>query len=192
MGLTEILLLSVALAMDCFTISIVCGVIMKKRDWGTILRLSFFFGLFQAMMPLIGWFCTTWFADYIQAIDHWIAFGLLAFIGAKMIKESFDDDESQHFNPKEFKTQILLAIATSIDALAVGISFACTGYDSLGQLTFPLLMIGIVSFLAGITGTNLGLRFGLSIAKKYRPELIGGIILICIGIKILVEHLFNL
>ncbi|MCR5002900.1 MAG: manganese efflux pump MntP family protein [Bacteroidales bacterium] len=189
MGFLDLLFLSLALAMDCFTISIVCGVILKEKDWKTILKLSFFFGLFQAMMPLIGWLFTTWFADYIRAVDHWIAFGLLAFIGAKMIKEAFSEEEHQCFDPQKFSTQILLAVATSIDALAVGISFACTGYDSFGQMTLPLVMIGITSFLAGIIGSNLGLKFGFSVAKRFKPELFGGIILICIGLKILAEHL---
>ena len=102
-----------------------------------------------------------------------------------MIWESFGSEEEQHFNPRHLHTQLLLAVATSIDALAVGISFACTGYTVLSQLTLPLMMIGIVSFLFSIMGYHLGRRFGRTITKRMKPELIGGLILIAIGIKIL-------
>ena len=103
-----------------------------------------------------------------------------------MVWESFGDDEEQHFNPRHLHTQLILAIATSIDALAVGISFACTGYTMLSQLTLPLIIIGAVSFLFSIVGYHLGRRFGKTITKRMKPELIGGLILIAIGIKILI------
>lgn len=142
-------------------------------------------------MPFIGWLGTKHFAQYIEAFDHWIAFGLLAFLGIRMIKESFEDDEDKHFNPTKIKTQLVLAVATSIDALAVGISFACTGYTSIGELCFPLWAIGIVSFLFGVIGNLLGIRFGSSIRKRLKPDLFGGIILIIIGVKILLSHLLG-
>jgi len=188
MGIIDIILLAVALAMDCFTVSIVSGLIAHDGKSGEtwIYRMALLFGLFQALMPLLGWMGIIHFETYIEAYDHWIAFGLLAFIGGKMVWESFGDDEEQHFNPRHLHTQLILAIATSIDALAVGISFACTGYTMLWQLTLPLIIIGAVSFLFSIVGYHLGRRFGKTITKRMKPELIGGLILIAIGIKILI------
>ena len=190
MNQLDIWMLAVALAMDCFTVSIVSGVIVRRWLWGIILRIAFLFGLFQAMMPLIGWMGTNHFSQQLEFIDHWIAFGLLAFIGGKMIRESFGpEEEEKQFNPKNLHTQLLLAVATSIDALAIGISFACTGYRAFEQIAYPLLVIGLVSFLFSLFGYKLGVRFGKSIARKLKPELLGGIILIVIGIKILITHL---
>ena len=194
MNLLDIILLAVALAMDCFTVSIVSGVLFNGQwtmDKGIpLLRMAFLFGFFQAMMPLLGWLGISHFQAYMEAYDHWIAFGLLGFIGGKMIWESFGDEEDQHFNPSRFRTQLLLAIATSIDALAIGISFACTGFTELSQLTMPLLIIGIVSFLFSIVGYHLGRRFGKTITRRIKPELLGGVILVLIGVKILITHLF--
>jgi putative Mn2+ efflux pump MntP len=209
MNLLDIILLAVALAMDCFTVSIVSGVLFNGQwtmDNGQLstrsnnyplsifhfplLRMAFLFGFFQAMMPLLGWLGISHFQAYMEAYDHWIAFGLLGFIGGKMIWESFGDEEDQHFNPSRLRTQLLLAIATSIDALAIGISFACTGFTELSQLTMPLLIIGIVSFLFSIVGYHLGRRFGKTITRRIKPELLGGVILILIGVKILITHLF--
>ena len=197
MSLIDIILLAVALAMDCLTVSIVSGVIevkseeVKSEKWW-IIRMALLFGLFQAMMPLIGWLGISHFQAYMEAYDHWIAFAMLGFIGGRMVWESFSPDTEQHFNPRRLRTQLLLAIATSIDALAVGISFACTGYTAVGQLTLPLIIIGVVSFLFSLIGYRLGARFGRSIAQRLKPELFGGIILIGIGVKILAEHLFGL
>jgi len=192
MSLFEIIVMAIALAMDCFTISIVSGVILKKRLWSTILRMSFLFGLFQAGMPFIGWLCTSYFAHYIEAYDHWIAFSLLAFLGIKMIRESFSEEEEHHFNPRNLGTQIALAVATSIDALAVGISFACMGYRTLGDMLLPLVIIGVASFVFSVIGNLLGIRFGASISRRLKPELLGGVILILIGVKILLSHLFEI
>ena len=191
MNYFDILLLSVALAMDCFTVSIVSGVILRRWQWGVIVQLSVLFGVFQAAMPLFGWLATSHFAHYVEAFDHWIAFGLLAFLGLKMIRESFLPEEDQTFDPRRLATQLLLAVATSIDALAVGISFAATGYDNLRSLLWPLLSIGLFSFLFGIAGHGLGIRFGRSIARRLRPALVGGIILLLIGVKVLITHLFE-
>ena len=194
MNLLDIILLAVALAMDCFTVSIVSGVLFNGQwtmDKGIpLLRMAFLFGFFQAMMPLLGWLGISHFQAYMEAYDHWIAFGLLGFIGGKMIWESFGYEEDQHFNPSRLRTQLLLAIATSIDALAIGISFACTGFTELSQLTMPLLIIGIVSFLFSIVGYHLGRRFGKTITRRIKPELLGGVILVLIGVKILITHLF--
>lgn len=185
----EHILIALALAMDCFAVSVVCGVIVRRWDTGLALRLAFLFGLFQALMPLLGWALTTNFSRYLQAVDHWIAFAMLAFIGGKMILDSFKAEEEAHLNPRNPKTHLALAVATSIDALGVGISYACTGYDTLSQLTTPLVTIGLVSFGMSLTGFALGARFGDVVNKKMRPELLGGIILIGIGVKILIEHL---
>ena len=157
MSLLDIIFLAIALAMDCFTISIVSGVILKSRpqEQGEIVaiaRMAFLFGFFQAAMPLLGWLGISHFQAMIEAYDHWIAFSLLLLIGGNMIREAFGPEEEQHFNPRKFRTQLILAIATSIDALAIGISFACTGYEHLSQLTLPLSIIGLVSFLFSIIG----------------------------------------
>ena len=186
----DLFLLSVALAMDCFTVSIVSGVILRRSVSAAVLRMAVLFGLFQAAMPLIGWLGIAYFSHYLEAVDHWIAFGLLTFVGGKMIKESFEADEHQSFNPRLLRTQLLLAVATSIDALAIGISMACIGYDHISQLTLPLLMIGVVSLLFSLTGYQLGVRFGRVIARRLKPELLGGLVLVFIAVKVLVSHLF--
>ena len=198
MNSLDIWLLAVALAMDCFTVSIVSGVILSdrfklfsKKGLG-VFRMAFLFGAFQALMPLIGWLATSRFSEHLEHIDHWIAFALLAFIGGKMVKESFEEEQEHSFDPQRLRMQLLLAIATSIDALAIGISFACTGYHSLAQLAVPLWIIGIVSFLFSVLGYELGARFGKSITRRLKPELLGGIILVVIGVKILMTHLLGL
>ena len=198
MNSLDIWLLAVALAMDCFTVSIVSGVILSDRfklfskKGLSVFRMAFLFGVFQALMPLIGWLATSRFSEHLEAIDHWIAFALLAFIGGKMIRESFDEEQEHSFDPQRLRMQLLLAIATSIDALAVGISFACTGYHRLSQLTVPFIIIGVVSFLFSILGYLLGTRFGKSITRRLKPELLGGIILVVIGVKILMTHLLGI
>lgn len=189
MSLLDITFLALALAMDCFTVSIVSGVIIRKYVLSVILRMAFLFGLFQAMMPFIGWLGTSYFSHYLESVDHWIAFGLLAFLGGKMIKDSFGSEEEAHFNPSKLTSQLLFAVATSIDALAVGISFACLGYKSVDQLAVPLAIIGICSFVMSILGNVLGVVCGNSIVKRLKPELIGGIILLLIGFRILYEHI---
>jgi putative Mn2+ efflux pump MntP len=187
----DLLLLSAALAMDCFTVSMMSGVILRRNFTMPILRMAFLFGLFQAAMPLIGWLGTAHFSQYLEAVDHWIAFGLLAFIGGKMVWESFhgEDEEHQIFNPLKLRTQLLLAVATSIDALAVGISMACLSYTRIEQLTVPLFIIGMGSVLFSLLGYWLGVRFGKAIARRLKPELVGGIVLIFIGVKVLLTHL---
>lgn len=190
-SLFDLFLLSVALAMDCFTVSIVSGVILRRGFSVAVVRMAVLFGLFQATMPMIGWLGIAYFSHYLEAVDHWIAFVLLVFVGGKMIKESFDDDDEHHsFNPLLLRTQLLLAVATSIDALAIGISMACIGYHRLSQLTVPLLMIGIASLVLSLSGYWLGVRFGRIIAKRLKPELLGGLVLVFIAVKVLVSHLF--
>ena len=198
MSILELWLLAVALAMDCFTVSIVFGVLLRKIEWRPILVVAFLFGLFQAMMPLAGWLATNSFSSLIEDYDHWIAFGLLAFLGGRMIKESFSDDEEEeeaeakHINPRKLKMQLVFAVATSIDALAVGISFTCLGFNTISSLFLPLLIIGFVSLAFSIVGSLLGIRFGKGVEKRLKPELLGGIVLIIIGVRVLCEHLFGL
>jgi putative Mn2+ efflux pump MntP len=191
MTIVDILLLSVALAMDCFTVSIVGGVIVRRPIGKAVVRMALLFGLFQAAMPLIGWLSTTYFSHYLESVDHWIAFLLLMFVGGKMVKESFAEEDSEPtFNPLRLRTQLLLAVATSIDALAIGISMACLGYNRMSQLTLPLVLIGVTSLLLSLAGYWLGVHFGRVVARQLKPELIGGLVLMFIGIKVLVSHLF--
>lgn len=187
MSTIEIWLLAISLAMDCFTVSITSGIIMRRICWRTILIMSFFFGLFQALMPLIGWFCASRFYHLIESFDHWIAFGLLTFLGIRMIKENFSNEDKCCFDPTLLKVIIMLAIATSIDALAVGISFAFVGMDTLTSVLFPIFIIGLVSFVMSIIGNLAGIYLGKHV--NLHMELWGGIILIGIGIKVLIEHL---
>lgn len=188
-SLPEILLLALALAMDCFTVSVVCGVLVRRIKAGLMFRLAFLFGFFQALMPFAGWLLTSRFSTYLEAVDHWIAFGLLFIIGIEMIADSFKPEEGKTIDPYGVKSELLLAVATSIDALAIGISFACTGYNELGQLWTPLAFIGAASFVMSLVGFGLGVRFGDTVTRRVKPEIAGGLILIGIGIKILIEHL---
>ena len=187
----DLLLLSIALAMDCFTVSMMSGVMLRRSINAAILRMALLFGVFQAAMPLAGWIGTAHFSQYLEAVDHWIAFGLLVFIGGKMIKESFDDNGEPSFNPLHVRTQLLLAVATSIDALAVGISMACLGYSHITMLAEPLLIIGVASLVLSVVGYWLGVRFGRIVARRLRPELLGGLVLVFIGIKVLLSHLLT-
>ncbi len=191
MTILDILLIAVALAMDCFTVSIVSGVITRKLFWGRNLRMAFLFGFFQAAMPFIGWIAIHYFQSSVEAYDHWIAFGLLLLIGGKMILDAFNEEDEATFNPLNLGTQLTLAVATSIDALAVGISFSCSGYGTVQSLILPLAVIGLVSFIFSIAGLLLGVRFGGAVARRFKPEIIGGVILIAIGVKILLEHLLG-
>ena len=184
----EIWLLAISLAMDCFSVSITSGIILRRVCMKVFLTIAFFFGLFQALMPLFGWFGASRFYHLIHEFDHWIAFGLLFFLGVRMIKESFDkDEEHHHFNPTRLGTILTLAVATSIDALAVGISFAFTGMNTWQSIIGPICIIGLVSFVFSVLGCLLGVYFGKRV--NLRAELWAGIILIGIGTKILMEHL---
>jgi putative Mn2+ efflux pump MntP len=180
----DILLLGVSLSMDAFAVSICKGLSMKKLDLRKAVIIGLYFGFFQAFMPLIGYFFGSIFQNLITSIDHWIAFLLLGFIGFNMIKESFSNDDSENLNDSvDFKTMIVLAIATSIDALAVGITFSFLEVNIL----FSILLIGITTFLFSFIGVFVGNKFGSKFKNK--AEAIGGIVLIIIGLKILLEHL---
>ena len=176
--------------MDCFMVSMASGMIVGRWKGSVFLRMAFLFGFFQAAMPFLSWLLCSHFAAYIEAYDHWLAFCLLLFLGGRMILSSFsDEEESRAINPRKLTSQLTLAVATSIDALAVGITFAAMGYQSFMQLLLPLSVIGIMSFLLSVLGSVLGLRFGVTVARRVKPELLGGIILIAIGVKVLITHL---
>lgn len=187
MSILEIWLLAVSLAIDCFTVSITSGIILHRIRWGIFLKMAFLFGLFQAAMPFLGWLGASRFNHLIETYDHWIAFALLAFLGIRMIREYFKDEEERSFDPTRMKVILTLAVATSIDALAVGISFAFTGFRTLSSLLYPLTAIGIASFVISLAGSLIGVFFG----KRFnlRVEIFGGLVLIGIGVKILFEHL---
>jgi putative Mn2+ efflux pump MntP len=183
MGLVEILLLAVGLAMDAFTVSICKGLSMKKMNWKKAIIIAFYFGVFQAIMPVLGYFLGTTFESLITKFDHWVAFILLLAIGGNMIKESFDKEDEKKNDKVDFKTMVILALATSIDALAIGITFAFLDVN----LALAVSIIGIITFIISIFGVKIGNRFGNKYQNK--AELAGGIILVLLGIKILLEHL---
>ena len=185
----EAWIMAFALAMDCFAVSIAAGVILKRIKWRPMLLMALSFGLFQAVNPIIGWVGTDYCRHLIESVDHWIAFAILAFLGGRMIMESFKDEEDKSFNPESLKVILTMAVATSIDAFAVGISFSCMGILSFAHLLYPVVVIGFVSLALSLAGLFLGIKFGKRYAQRIRAELWGGIILIIIGVKVLIEHL---
>lgn len=193
MGLAELVLLAVGLSMDAFAVSICKGLGMKKINLKVAVVLGLFFGGFQAGMPVIGWALGSQFMGIIGPIDHWIAFILLAFIGGKMLWEAFTEDEDEDEDEDEgdgkdaekidLGEYLILAIATSIDALAVGISFAALSVDIMPAVS----LIGITTFIFSVAGVAIGHTFG---ARYEKPAtIVGGVVLIFIGLKILLEHL---
>lgn len=183
MGIVEITLLGIGLAMDAFAVSICKGLSMKKMNWKNAIIIALYFGIFQALMPVIGYFLGTTFESLVTKFDHWIAFVLLLAIGGSMVKEAFSKEEENKNDKVDFKTMSILALATSIDALAVGITFAFFEVNVLLAVT----IIGLITFIISIIGVKIGNRFGDKYQSK--AELTGGIILILLGIKILLEHL---
>ena len=185
MNLFSILIIAIGLGMDALSVAIGIGATARKLSPGPVLRLSLSFGLFQFFMPLIGWTAGRTVADHIARYDHWVAFLLLAFVGGKMIRDSFrEKDEKVHANdPTKGMTLLILSVATSIDALAVGLSFAF--------LKIPILeagvIIGVVCFLMTAAGMVFGRKLGEFVGKW--AELLGGVVLIGIGLKILMEHM---
>ena len=186
MGFFELFLIGIGLSMDAFAVAICKGLGMERINKRDTLLLALFFGGFQALMPLTGYLLGSRFASYIERWDHWIAFVLLAFIGGNMIRESREqeEEETKHCGSIRYRELFTLAVATSIDALAVGITFAL-----LPDVNVPLAvcLIGITTFVCSAVGLKVGNLFGLK--YKAKAELAGGIILILIGLKILLEHL---
>ena len=183
MGSLEILLISIGLAMDAFAVSVCKGLSLKKMEWKKATIVGLYFGIFQAGMPLIGFLLGSTFEGLVTKIDHWIAFVLLGFIGAKMIKDAFSNESENCNDDMTVKTMLVLAIATSIDALAVGITFAFLKVNIL----LAISSIGIITFILSVFGVKIGNKFGDKYERK--SELAGGIILILMGLKILLEHL---
>jgi putative Mn2+ efflux pump MntP len=184
LDLISIFFLAIALGMDAFAVAISAGIILKKVTFRQFFRLSFHFGLFQFLMPVIGWLAGLSVQKFIQHYDHWIAFVLLAFIGGKMIYESFQKEEEENKNdPTKGASLVILSIATSIDALAVGFSLALLRIS----IWFPGIVIGIVAMVMTLLGMLIGKGAGLLFGK--RVSVMGGIILLVIGIKILIEHM---
>ncbi|MBU1171902.1 MAG: manganese efflux pump MntP family protein [Proteobacteria bacterium] len=187
MTLFNIMAIAVALAMDAFAVSIASGIILKKVSLRQTLRLSWHFGLFQALMPVLGWSLGVHVISYIEKYDHWIAFGLLLMVGGKMLVEAFaekDDDAPPPKDPTKSIKLIVLSVATSIDALAIGFTLSVLNVS----IVYPALVIGIVAALFTAVGINMGARLGNMTRLSRYTEILGGLVLIVIGINILHGH----
>jgi len=184
MAVIPIVFIALGLAMDAFAVSITTGLALKEAKVNDALRMAISFGLFQAIMPAVGWWIGISLRDFISGIDHWIAFGLLLFVGCKMIYQAITvKPYNRKINSLNFYFILVLSIATSIDALAVGVSFALLGVS----IILPIIVIGSITFLLSFLGFVAGSKFGRLLGKKV--EIAGGIVLISIGIKILADHL---
>ena len=186
MGIVEIVIIAVGLAMDAFSVSISAGMAVKEPDAGHYFRLSFHFGLFQFLMPVIGYFAGMYIEQYIRNYDHWIAFALLAFIGSRMIYEALSGGDESKFearDPSRGMTLVVLSVATSIDALAVGLSLGVLGREIL----VPSVIIGLTCALFSIAGVFIGKKAGALVGR--RAEAFGGVMLVLIGLKILSDHM---
>ncbi|MEG1847449.1 MAG: manganese efflux pump MntP family protein [Lachnospiraceae bacterium] len=183
MTLWELLIIAVALSMDAFAVSICKGLSLKKMSWKKAVIAGLYFGIFQAGMPLIGYVLGIQFEGLINQIDHWIAFVLLCLIGANMIKEAFSNSADDVNDSFDYKTMLVLAIATSIDALAVGVTFAFLSVNIVPAVSF----IGVITFTLSVLGIKIGNVFGTR--YKAKAEFAGGLILILMGCKILLQHL---
>lgn len=188
MGFGELFVLAIGVSMDAFAVSICKGLATKKAGLRQMGTCGLWFGGFQALMPLIGFFLGTLFAAAIEAFDHWVAFALLAIIGINMLKEAFGKDDCECCNDQNgdfgFKTMFVMAIATSIDALAIGVSMALAGNVN---IWIAIALIGVTTCLTSALGVKIGNIFGAKFEKK--AQLAGGVILVLIGVKILLEHL---
>ncbi len=185
MDLVSVFLIACALAIDCFAVSVSVGLCRRETSQFDIFRMGAFFGVFQTGMTLAGFFCGLFLASIIGAVDHWIAFALLCFIGIRMIREAAKGEESKTFSKKlGLKTLTALAIATSLDALAVGLSFGLVGHE----IVWTSIIIGVVALVATEIGSNIGKSVGKQVSAR-GAEILGGIVLIAIGLKILAEHL---
>ena len=203
MGLLELLLIGVGLSMDAFAVAVCKGLGMRSINYRHALTIALFFGVFQALMPLVGWALGSQFASLVTPVDHWIAFGLLALIGGKMLWDALHEGDAEGTGPSsegtsrglqtdrsqgerlDLRELTMLAVATSIDALAVGISFAFLDID----IWVAISLIGVTTFALSFAGVAIGNRFGARYEKG--AAMVGGTVLICIGLKILVEHLFG-
>ena len=189
MGFLELFILAIGLSMDAFAVSVCKGLTLKKADVKSMAKCGLWFGGFQAIMPLIGFLLGSLFAAAIESVDHWIAFALLALIGANMLKESFSKEECDCCSDSKnadfsVKTMFTMAIATSIDAMAIGISLAMAGGV---DIWLAVLLIGVVTCVLSGSGVKIGSVFGARFEKK--AQIAGGVILVLLGLKILLEHL---
>jgi manganese efflux pump family protein len=182
MGFFTLLVLSIGLCFDTFAVSVSSGLIRKEILFWQAVRIAFFLALFQALMPVLGWLGGITIKDWIEPFDHWVALGILTILGIKMIIESQKNGEEKNIDPLNIKFIISMALATSIDAFAVGISFAIIQVNML----LAVLIIGSVTFIASMLGILFGKKTGSHFGQKM--EIIGGLILIAIGIKIVIEH----
>ena len=183
MSLMELFLIAVGLSMDAFAVSVCKGLSVRKATVKHALCVGLYFGGFQALMPLIGYLLGTQFESVITSVDHWIAFGLLAFIGGNKIREALSREEEKLDDSFSFRTMMTLAVATSIDALAMGVTFAFLRVD----IVPAVLLIGATTFVLSAVGLKVGNVFGAK--YKARAELFGGVVLVLMGLKILLEHL---
>ena len=186
MGILELFLIGIGLSMDAFAVAVCRGLAMPRLNWRHGAVIALFFGGFQALMPLIGWILGSQFSGYIQSVDHWVAFVLLGFIGGNMIREALgaeEEDPCEECGALDLKQLFLMAVATSIDALAVGVTFAFLNVPIIPAVS----LIGCTTFVLSLIGVVVGNYFGARYKK--RAEMTGGIILILLGIKILLEHL---
>ena len=183
MGIIELVVLSIGLAMDAFAVAVCKGLSMSKMKWKNAIIIGLYFGFFQGFMPVIGYLLGVSFQEKISSIDHWIAFVLLGAIGINMLKEALSKDCEKQSDSIKFKDMIVLAIATSIDALAIGITFAFLNVN----IVLAVTLIGIITFVISVMGVKIGNIFGDKYEKK--AEFAGGLILILLGAKILLEHL---
>lgn len=187
MNFFEVLLIALSMAMDAFAVCLGAGTQKETTHGRATFRLAFHFGFFQFVMPVIGWFGGATLVRYIANYDHWVAFGLLAFVGVRMIRSGFDPGEAPaRHDPSRGWNLVLLAFATSIDALAVGFSLGLVGV----LIWYPAVVIGVVTGLVSWLGLFLGNRLGAKFGK--RMEIVGGIVLILIGLRILISHLFGI
>ncbi len=183
MHISELLLIAIGLSMDAFAVSLSNGMAIRDLKLKDALKFGFFFGLFQMLMPLLGFLAGRLFSGYIMVLDHWVAFILLCYIGAKMILDVIRGDSEAASGSTQFRVLLILAIATSIDALAAGITFAFMSLD----IWFCVSVIGAITFVLCTFGALIGKRAGEALGN--RAQILGGVILITMGIKILIEHL---
>jgi putative Mn2+ efflux pump MntP len=184
MGFVEVLLVAVGLAMDAFAVAVSIGSARSAPGPRAVFRLSFHFGLFQFLMPILGWLAGSSIVQLISGVDHWIAFGLLAFVAGRMVRSGFDPDgEATLGDPSRGRMLVMLAVATSIDAFAIGLSLAMLKIN----IVYPSMVIGVVAASFTLAGLAIGRRLGELFGK--RMEILGGLILIGIGLRVLLSHL---
>ncbi len=185
MPVYEVLLIAVSMAMDAFAVCLVAGSLNRATGGRSAFRLSFHFGLFQFIMPVVGWLAGKTLEPLIRNYDHWLALGLLAFVGIRMIVSALQGEEAQPADPSRGWTLVALSVAVSIDALAVGLSLGVLGIS----VWYPAIIIGIVTGLLSLLGLRIGQRFGSRLGKPV--EIIGGLVLIGIGVRIVISHLMG-